>query len=107
MTIADWLGIILTSLSILAIIGLAIRWTLKHYVLDILKELKPNGGSSIKDQVNRLEKELKEIKASTDEADFKRREMSVKLDHLYELFVDYLASNQKTSTNARTKKSAK
>lgn len=100
MTIQDWLGLSLTSLSILAIIGVSIRWVIKHYVADILKELKPNGGSSLKDQVNRLE-------AKVEEADFKRREMSVKLDHMYELLVDYLAVNQKASGTAKSKKSAK
>jgi hypothetical protein len=107
MTITDWLGLILTSLSILAIIAVGVRWVLKHYVQDILKELKPNGGSSIKDQVNRLENQVAKIEKASEEADFKRREMSVKLDHLYDLFVDYLATNQKPSGNARTKKSEK
>lgn len=98
MTIQDWLGLSLTSLSILAIIGVSIRWVIKHYVADILKELKPNGGSSLKDQVNRLETKV-------EEADFKRREMSVKIDHMYDLFIEYLATNQKTSRTAKSKKS--
>jgi hypothetical protein len=105
MTIQDWLGLSLTALSILAIIGVSIRWVIKHYVADILKELKPNGGSSLKDQVNRLENQVHKIEKSNEEADFKIREMSVKLDHLYDLFVDYLASNQKPSRTAKTKKS--
>lgn len=33
------------------------RWLVKHY----LAELKPNGGSSVKDQVNRLESRIDEI----------------------------------------------
>lgn len=107
MTIADWLGLILTSLSILAIFAVGVRWVLKHYVQDILKELKPNGGSSLKDQVNRLENQVAKIEKASEEADFKRREMSVKLDHLYDLFVDYLATNQKPSGTQRTKKSSK
>jgi hypothetical protein len=98
MTIQDWLGVILTSLSILTIIGVGLRWIVKHYIKDIVNELKPNGGSSLKDQVNRLEKRV-------EEADLKRREMSVKLDHLYELLVEYMATNQKTTS--RTKKSEK
>jgi hypothetical protein len=98
MTIADWLGVILTSLSILTIMGMSFRWIVKHYIKDIVTELKPNGGSSLKDQVNRLEKKV-------EEADFKRREMSVKLDHLYELLVEYMATNQKSTS--RTKKSEK
>ena len=33
------------------------RWLVKHY----LAELKPNGGGSVKDQVNRLETRVDEI----------------------------------------------
>lgn len=33
------------------------RWLVKHY----LAELKPNGGGSVKDQVNRLESRIDEI----------------------------------------------
>ena len=35
----------------------AVRWLVKHY----LNELKPNGGSSVKDSVNRLERQVEEI----------------------------------------------
>jgi hypothetical protein len=35
----------------------AVRWMVKHY----LNELKPNGGSSVKDSVNRLERQVEEI----------------------------------------------
>jgi hypothetical protein len=37
--------------------ALMIRWIVKHY----LEELKPNGGSSVKDQVNRLEARVDQI----------------------------------------------
>lgn len=96
MTIQDWLGLTLTSLSILTAIGVAVRWIIRHYIQDIVKELKPNGGSSLKDQVNRLEKEIQD-------ANLKRKEMSTKLDHLYDLFIDYLASNTKSSKSKNSK----
>jgi hypothetical protein len=35
----------------------AVRWMVKHY----LNELKPNGGSSVKDSVDRLERQVEEI----------------------------------------------
>jgi hypothetical protein len=34
-----------------------VRWLVKHY----LAELKPNGGGSVKDQVNRLEERVDQI----------------------------------------------
>lgn len=98
MTIQDWFGLALTALSILGVVGVAIRWIIRHYVQDIVKELKPNGGSSLKDQVNRLEKEVQE-------ANIKRKEMSNKLDHLYEILLDYISSNNKNSTSKKSKNS--
>jgi hypothetical protein len=35
----------------------AVRWLVKHY----LNELKPNSGSSLKDSVTRLERQVEEI----------------------------------------------
>ena len=35
----------------------AVRWMVKHY----LNELKPNSGSSLKDSVSRLERQVEEI----------------------------------------------
>ena len=57
MTVEDWARLILTTLSILAIVGGGIRWLVKHY----LNELKPNSGSSLKDSVNRLEEKTDKL----------------------------------------------
>jgi hypothetical protein len=57
MTVEDWARLILTTLSILAIVGGGIRWLVKHY----LNELKPNSGSSLKDSVVRLEEKTDKI----------------------------------------------
>jgi hypothetical protein len=40
MTTQDWAGMILTVLSILAIVGVGVRWIVKKYVEDILYEMK-------------------------------------------------------------------
>ena len=88
MTIQDWLGLTLTALSILTVVGVAIRWVIRHYLKDVLHELKPNGGSSLKDQVNRLEVKVQE-------ADLKRKEMSNKIDHMYEVLLDYISRSSK------------
>jgi hypothetical protein len=48
------------AVAVLTIIGGflgAIKWIVKHY----LNELKPNGGSSVKDSVARLERQVEEI----------------------------------------------
>ena len=51
MSAQEWAAITVSILTIIAGITGGIKWLVKHY----LQELKPNGGSSIKDQVNRLE----------------------------------------------------
>ncbi len=57
MTVEDWARLILTTLSIFAIVAGGIRWLVKHY----LNELKPNSGSSLIDSVDRLEKKTDQL----------------------------------------------
>ncbi len=48
------------AVAVMTIIGgftAAIRWLVKHY----LNELKPNGGSSLKDSVKRLEERIDDL----------------------------------------------
>lgn len=52
-----WAPPVLAFLSVLGVLAGVIRWLVKHYFDEIKAELKPNGGGSIKDQVNRLEKQ--------------------------------------------------
>jgi len=47
----DWAGFVVALISILGSTALGVKWLVKHY----LNELKPNGGSSIKDKVSVLE----------------------------------------------------
>ena len=61
MTTSEWAGMILTILSILATVGVGVRWIIKNYVKDILAEMKPNGGSSMKDQITRLDEKTEKI----------------------------------------------
>lgn len=54
MTPADWAGLAVAVTTLVAAFATATRWLVKHY----LAELKPNGGSSIKDKVNHLEEKV-------------------------------------------------
>jgi hypothetical protein len=83
MTIQDWASLIVAILTIVSSIALSIKWLVKHY----LSELKTNGGSSVKDQMNRLE-------ARANEADAKRKEMDRKLDHMYDLLLEYVSKSK-------------
>lgn len=51
MTPADWAGIAVSIIAVVTGFAAGVRWLVKHY----LYELKPNGGSSLKDKVNHLE----------------------------------------------------
>jgi len=74
MTAQDWAGFILTIISILGAVGLVGRWIVKKYVEEILSELKPNSGTSIKDQVTRLED---------------------KMDKVFDMMIEHLADHSK------------
>lgn len=54
MTPADWAGIAVSIIAIVTGFAAGVRWLVKHY----LYELRPNGGSSLKDKVNLLEEKV-------------------------------------------------
>jgi hypothetical protein len=47
---------VIGTFTILGILELRVSRMVKRLVVDYFSELKPNGGSSVKDAVNRLEK---------------------------------------------------
>jgi hypothetical protein len=57
MTLANWAGLIVSIIAIVTAFAGAVRWLVKHY----LYELKPNSGSSLRDSVDRLERQVEEI----------------------------------------------
>jgi hypothetical protein len=57
MTAANWAGLIVSVIAIVSAFAGSVRWLVKHY----LYELRPNGGGSVKDQVNRLESRVDDI----------------------------------------------
>ena len=63
MTANDWAGLVLAFTSITGSLAVAVRFLVKHY----LTELKPNGGSSIKDRVGEIEKKIDKLEGRVDE----------------------------------------
>jgi hypothetical protein len=51
MSAMDWASFFVAVFSIIGSVALGVKWLVKHY----LNELKPNGGSSLKDKVSVLE----------------------------------------------------
>jgi hypothetical protein len=53
----DYATVAVAVMTIVGGFATAVRWMVKHY----LAELKPNSGSSLRDSVNRLERQVEEI----------------------------------------------
>lgn len=69
MSIEQYAGLIVSAITIAVAFAGSVRFLVKHY----LSELKPNGGSSIKDQVNRLEARMDQIMMLLLESDKPRK----------------------------------
>lgn len=54
MTAQNWASLSVSVIAIASAFAGSVRWLVKHY----LNELKPNGGSSMRDSVNRLEAQM-------------------------------------------------
>ena len=54
MTPNDWAALAVALTSLVGAVAIGVRHLVKYY----LSELRPNGGSSVKDQVNRLEEKV-------------------------------------------------
>ena len=80
MSIESWVGIIVGISTIITSAALGVRWLTRHYFAEIKAELKPNSGSSLKDQVTRLETN--------------QTKLETKLDKLYDTLLDHIARNK-------------
>lgn len=57
MTPQDWAAFFVAIFTLIGGLATAVRWMVKHY----LSELKPNGSSSLRDSVDRLEIQVQQI----------------------------------------------
>jgi hypothetical protein len=57
MTANDWVAIAVGVCAVCSTLLMGLRWVIKSY----LSELKPNSGSSIKDQISRLEQRVDDL----------------------------------------------
>jgi hypothetical protein len=88
MTLQDWASLIVAILTIVSSIAFAIKWLVKHY----LAELKPNSGSSLKDQVSRLEQALEEQRIDSIES---RNRQEDKIDKMYDTLLKHIQTYSK------------
>jgi hypothetical protein len=57
MTPNEWAGLAVAATTLIAALAMTVRHLVKYY----LSELRPNGGSSLRDSVDRLERQVEEI----------------------------------------------
>ena len=63
MTVTDWAALTVSVMTILSGFAVLIRWLVKHY----LSELKPNGGSSLRDEQTRQGATIQRLEDRVDE----------------------------------------
>lgn len=89
-----WAPPVLAMIGIVGAIAGMIRWLVKHYFDEIKAELKPNGGGSIKDQVNRLELDQKKLFEKIEKVEKHNEEshkdLSAKIDKVYTTIISIL-----------------
>jgi hypothetical protein len=88
MTIQDWASLIVAILTIVSSIAFGIKWLVKHYLV----ELKPNSGSSMKDQISRLENAIDDQRIDSERS---RDRQEKKLDDMYKMLLDHIANTKK------------
>jgi hypothetical protein len=57
MSTNEWAGLAVSITTLIGATAIGVRHLVKHY----LAELRPNGGSSLRDSVDRLERQVEEI----------------------------------------------
>jgi hypothetical protein len=85
------LAIVISITTIITSVALGVRWLTKHYFDEIRHEMKPNGGSSIKDQVNKMESDILDLKSQNHKGEEYHEKLDSKIDDLTKMFVEYIS----------------
>jgi hypothetical protein len=64
LNISDWAGAAASIAAVAAGIVAATTWLLRTWLKGYMYELKPNGGSSLKDSVNKIATDMTELRIS-------------------------------------------
>jgi hypothetical protein len=88
MPITETAALIVSILTIVAFVVGSIKWLTKHYFDEIRSEMRPNSGSSLKDQVTRLEVRMTE-------ANELRKDMDQKIDKMFDTLLTHISKTDK------------
>ena len=101
----EWIPVTVGIISIVTAVGAFVRYVIKNYLrqeLHVIKhELQPNSGSSMKDQVTRLEQtqkmmqeqqsaHIQEQKGDEKKLENRMDKIEEKIDRLYEIIIEKL-----------------
>jgi len=67
MTAGEIISLVSVSLAIVTTLLGGLMWVVKTQVTSMRKDLLPNGGSSTKDQLNRIERDVIEVRHKVDD----------------------------------------
>ena len=96
----EWIPVAVGVIAILTAIGATIRYVIKNYLrqeLHVIKhELQPNSGTSMKDQVTRLEINQQHItetqKSDSERFDQKLDKLEDKVDKMFEMIFKHFGN---------------
>ena len=88
MSAESWVAVAVGIIKIITSVAMFIRWLVKHY----LDELRPNSGSSMKDQITRLESKQGDLEKKMDS---QYNKLETKIDKIFDTLIDHLSSNSK------------
>jgi len=74
-------ALVVSIVTILTAVLGGVKWLVKHYFQEIKNELRPNHGSSLKDQVTRLE--------------VRHSELDKKIDRITEVLINHIDKNNR------------
>ena len=88
MSVESWAALIVSICTIVSFVAVSIKWLVKNYFAEMKAEFKPNGGTSLKDQISRLEEKAKE-------AEEDRKRLHEKIDKIFEVLLEHISKNTK------------
>lgn len=101
MTLAEWQAVFTFILGIAAVAGVVftilrfyIRAFAKQELEDIRHELKPNSGSSLKDQVTRLEANQKQIEKDNKDINKKLDKLDDRVETMFQVIIKHFGHNE-------------
>lgn len=94
-TVQTVLAIIISISTLITSAALGVKWLTKHYFEEIKHEMKPNSGSSMKDQVTRIEKDIEDLKHQNIKGEEYHEKLDQKIENLTNLFIEYVTRSSK------------